>query len=251
MTFKRWLASVAALGLAATPVVAKPLVAVIDSGVARTAELGSSVVAEYDMASTAPRPAFQPRYDHGTMVATILARESEQKVGLISIRIDDPAGCPPEDSPPCQPDPKPVERAIRKATSLDVDAINISLELAADPTIVDAIRDAAARGITVVLAAGNRGLDHPANLRMAESAYPRAVLVGALEPDGRPWAHSNRPSASNRKYVYVWQRGVDVPTTLANGTETTGTGTSFAVPAETARLLKLRRSAKRPGRIFG
>jgi hypothetical protein len=215
----------------------RPLVAVIDSGVARTTELAPWLVGEYDTASAAPRAAFAPRYDHGTMVATILVRAARRPVDIVSIRIDDPAGCPALSHPPCQPSPAPVAAAIRKATSLGVDAINLSLALQDDPSIVAAVREAAERDILVVMAAGNDGLDHPGNLAMAEAAYPKAVLVGALDPAGRVWSGTNRPGHASGRYDYAWQTGVGVPTVMANGKAGWGTGTSFAAPIETARRL--------------
>jgi hypothetical protein len=234
-----FLALVALLVGAAPPAraPARPLVAVIDSGVARTAELRDLVVAEYDMAAVPARAAFAPRYDHGTMVATILARAARRGVDIVSLRIDDPAGCPAGRNPPCQPSAAPVAEAIRRATSLHVDAINLSLALAHDPAITRAVRDAAAQGIRVVMAAGNDGFAHPGNLDMARAAYPSAVLVGALDASGKSWTHTNRPDASPLGYNYAWQLGVNVPTALADGRAATGTGTSFAAPIETARLV--------------
>jgi len=217
---------------------ARPVVAIIDSGIARTDELRASLIAEYDLASLNPRPAFQPRYDHGTMVATILTRAAARPIRIISFRIDDPAGCPPRFNPPCQPDAAPVARAIRKATILKVDVINLSLALADSPSIVAAVREAAHKGIRVVIAAGNEGKDTPGNLDIARAGYPNAVLVGAVDADGRPWSGTNRPGTdSPRDFVYVWQRGVRVPTRLADGSAAFGTGTSFAAPVESARLL--------------
>lgn len=218
-----------------------PLVAIIDSGVARTAELAPLLVAEYDLGVEGRRPAFAPSHDHGTMVATILARETHGRVRILSFRIDDEAGCPAGSTPPCQRDPARIERAIRRATRLDVDAINISLTLSNDPGIVDAIHDAAERGIIVVLAAGNDGLDRPGNLSLARAAFPWAILVGALDATGAPWAGTNRPETNPEGYHYAWQPGVDVPTATATGAAAIATGTSFAAPIETARLLRQRR----------
>lgn len=223
---------------------ARPVVAIIDSGVARTAELQPVLIAEYDMGAHAARPAFHPRYDHGTMVATILNREARGGIGIISLRIDDPAGCPVGKAPPCQPYAAPIVAAIDKATSLNVDAINLSLALADDRSIVDAVRRATAKGITVVMAAGNEGWDHPSNLAMARAGFPATVLVGALDAEGRPWAGSNRPDAGGLSdYSYVWRRGVDVPTANAQGLAITGTGTSFAAPTETARRVLIKTAA--------
>ena len=239
MTFRTLLLVAAfACGSAATLPVERPTVAIIDSGVAMTAELAPLLVAEYDVAARPARAPFHPRYDHGTMVATILARAAGRDVGIISIRIDDPEGCPANVSPPCQNDPAPVATAIRKATALRVDAINISLALGQDDGITAAVREAGAKGIKVVLAAGNEGWDHPGNLAPAREAFPAAVLVGALDGAGHPWSGTNRPGPTPRDYNYVWQPGVKVPTAAADGSAVRGTGTSFAAPIETARLLR-------------
>jgi len=214
-----------------------PVVAIIDSGIARTPEIGNALVAEYDMAVKPGRPAFQPRYDHGTMVATILLREAKRPIDIISFRIDDLAGCPEGSHPPCQRDVGPIVEAIRKATELGVSVINISLNLKEDPRVIDAVHDAAKRNITVVLAAGNDGADKPGNLGLARAGFPYTVLVGALDAAGQPWKGTNRPEASETGYRYVWQRGVEVPTELADGSQVVATGTSFAAPIETAQLL--------------
>ena len=221
----------------AQPAPKRPVVAIIDSGIARTPELQKFLLAEYDYGAAPARPAFKPRYDHGTMVATILEREAKEPIDIVSFRIDDLQGCPEDANPPCQHDVKPIAEAIRKATALGVTAINISLNLKDDPRIVNAVRDAAARGIKVVMAAGNDGLDHPGNLDLAKAGYPNTVLVGALDANGQPWKGTNRPQADATGYRYAWQWGVDVPTIMANGSEAIATGTSFAVPIETAKLL--------------
>lgn len=219
----------------------RPLVAVIDSGIARTAELGERVMVEYDMAAVPARTAFRPAYDHGTMVATILSRAASGSVDIVSLRIDDPAGCPTGAQPPCARSVHTVAAAIRQAIRLKVDAINLSLALADHPAIIDAVRDAARQGITVVMAAGNDGADHPNNLRLARAAFPNGVLVGAVDARGSVWIGTNRPEATaNARYNYSWQLGVAVPTALADGRPVTGTGTSFAAPIETARRLSLR-----------
>jgi hypothetical protein len=226
------------LGTAAPAAAAMPLVAVVDSGVAATPELKPLLVDEVDVAAKSGRVPFHPRYDHGTMVATILARAAANKVRILSYRIDDPAGCPVNASPPCQPSAAPIARAIRLATEAGVDAINLSLSLKDDPTIAAAVQEATAKGVRVVMAAGNDGMDHPVNVRMAVAGYPRAVLVGALDAQGRAWTGGNAPGDHGAgRYNYVWQRGVAVPTRAADNSVVFGTGTSFAAPIETARLV--------------
>jgi subtilisin family serine protease len=252
LDFKRSLLAICAGALVLSPVqpigaaaaapeapaaVRHPLVAIIDSGIARTPEIGGALVAEYDMAVKPGRPAFQPRYDHGTMVATILLRESREPIDIVSLRVDDLQGCPEGAHPPCQRDVGPIVEAIRKATDLGVSVINISLNLKDDSRIADAVRDASRHGIAVVLAAGNDGADRPGNLGLAKAGFPNTVLVGALDAQGQPWKGTNRPEAGDPGYRYVWQRGVEVPTELADGSQVVATGTSFAAPIETARLL--------------
>lgn len=217
-----------------------PVVAVIDSGIARTRELAPLLVDERDLGQVSPREPFQPRYDHGTMVATILARALDNQVRLVSLRIDDPAGCPAGRTPPCQPSAQPIAAAIRAATAMHVDAINISMRLAEAPAIVAAVHEATQQGILVVMAAGNEGEDRPGNLAMARAGFPHAVLVGALDAKGLPWPGTNRPLAGETDYTYSWERGVNVPTMLIDGSATTATGTSFAAPLETARRLAQR-----------
>ena len=230
--------SIGAVGAASDAQSARrPLVAIIDSGIARTPEIAGSLVAEYDMAVKPGRPAFHPRYDHGTMVATIMLREAARPIDIVSLRIDDLEGCPEGAAPPCQRDVGPIVEAIRKATALNVSVINISLNMKDDPRIVAAVRDAARHGIAVVLAAGNDGADHPGNLGMAKAGFPNTVLVGALDAYGQPWKGTNWPEAGDPGYRYVWQRGVEVPTELADGSKVVATGTSFAAPIETAKLL--------------
>jgi len=245
-------ASLLFLTLAAAPAAAVlPLVAVIDSGVAATPELKPLLVGEIDVASAPGRTPFHPRFDHGTMVATILERASGNRVRILSFRIDDPAGCPGGASPPCQPSAAPIARAIRLATEAGVDAINLSLSLKDDPAIAAAVSAATAKGIRVVMAAGNDGMDHPVNLRMAMAGYPRAVLVGALDADGRAWIGGNAPGEHGAgRYNFAWQRGVAVPTRAADGSVVFGTGTSFAAPIETARLV-MRDAQQNAGAIGG
>lgn len=235
----RWLLGVAIGPLliagAPFPQADRPLIAVVDSGVARTSELAAVLVGEHDFASVPTRAAFSPAHDHGTLVATVLHRAAGGAVDIVSLRIDDPAGCPNEVNPPCQSDPLTTALAINAAVELDADVINLSLAMPDDPAIVAAVRRASAAGIKVVLAAGNDGAERPGNMKAAIAGYPNAVLVGALDWTGEPWAGSNRPGpAAGTRYSYVWRPGVAVSSVLANGTPARASGTSIAAPIETA-----------------
>jgi hypothetical protein len=216
----------------------RPLVAIVDGGVARTNELQDVLVAEYDFAATPPRPAFQPQFDHGTYVATVLHRAAKGGVDIVSLRIDDPADCAEGLNPPCQPNAQPIAAAINKAVDLGAAAINISLSLKTDPLIEEAVRNAANRGVRVVLAAGNNGAEHPGNLAVAIAGHPNTILVGALDAFGEPWTKSNKPDArSGVDYNFAWRPGVDVATVNAAGSPARASGTSLAAPMETAFVL--------------
>lgn len=230
-------AALAPVLLAGSPASAadRPLVAVVDSGVARTAELKDVLIAEHDFASVPARPAFTPAHDHGTLVATVLHRAAGGAVDILSLRIDDPAGCPEGANPPCQPDALTIATAISAAIDLGADAINLSLAMPDDPAIVAMVERATAAGIKVVLAAGNDGAVQPGNLKAAIAGYPNAVLVGALDWTGEPWADSNRPDhAAGTSYNYVWRPGAAIETVLADGTPGRASGTSIAAPIEAA-----------------
>lgn len=243
----RWLsAAIAAAAIVGSPALAadRPLVAVIDGGVARTAELERVLVEELDFAATPARPPFTPAHDHGTLVATVLHRAAGGAVDIMSLRIDDPAGCPEGANAPCQRDPLPIAAAIHAAIDLGADAINISLNMPDDPAIIAAVRRAAASGVKVVLAAGNDGADRPGNRKAAVAGYPGTVLVGALDWTGEAWAGSNQPDTdAGRSYKYVWRPGVAIDTIGADGTPGRASGTSMAAPIETAFVV-----TGRPGR---
>ena len=242
----RWLLAAFAATIIGSPALAadRPLVAVIDGGVARTAELEGVLVEELDFAATPARPPFTPVHDHGTLVATVLHRAAGGAVDIMSLRIDDPAGCPEGANAPCQRDPLPIAVAIHAAIDLGADAVNISLNMPDDPAIIAAVRRAAASGVKVVLAAGNDGADRPGNRKAAVAGYPGAVLVGALDWTGAAWAGSNQPDdEAGQSYSYVWRPGVAIDTVGADGTHSRASGTSIAAPIETAFIV-----TGRPGR---
>ena len=244
----RWFlaAAIAAATIIGSPALAadRPLVAVIDGGVARTAELEGVLVEELDFAADPARPPFTPAHDHGTLVATVLHRAAGGVVDIMSLRIDDPAGCPAGANAPCQRDPLPIAAAIHAAVDLGADAINISLNMPDDPAIIAAVRRAAASGVKVVLAAGNDGADRPGNRKAAVAGYPGTVLVGALDWTGEAWAGSNQPdNDAGRRYKYVWRPGIAIDTLRADGTPGRASGTSMAAPIETAFVV-----TGRPGR---
>lgn len=233
--------------LIASAATARPLVAVIDSGIAVTAELRPHLVGEVDAAARPARARLKPRFDHGTKVATILSRAAAGQADILSIRVDDPAGCPSGVNPPCQSDRNVIAWAVYAAVAHRADVINISMALMDAPVISRAVSFAAWHGTQVVIASGNDGRLVPNNLSHARAGYPNAVLVGALEPDGSMWLKSNRPPTSPVGYSFTWRWGARVPTALMDGTPTVASGTSLAAPIEAG--VRARRRAVVPSAI--
>gem|GEM_PF-1656027 len=235
---------VAAIFLHSIVAEARPLVAVIDSGVGATAELRPHLVGEIDAAARPARPALRPRFDHGTKVATVLSRAARGRADILSIRVDDPAGCAFGRNPPCQRDPAVIAWAIHAAVAHRADVINISMALMDAPAISDAVAFAAWSGTLVVIASGNDGRRVPGNLSHARAGYPNAVLVGALERDGTVWARSNRPAGSSTPgYNFAWRWGAGVPSAAADGTPVVASGTSIAAPVEAGFRVRRRAAA--------
>ena len=242
---------VASATLSTSAAIARPLVAVIDSGIAVTAELRPHLVGEVDAAARPARAMLVPRFDHGTKVATILSRAAGGQADILSIRVDAPVGCPAGVNPPCQSNRDVIAWAIYAAVARRADVINISMALMDAPVISRAISFAAWHGTQVVIASGNDGRLVPNNVSHARAGYPNAVLVGALESDGSMWRKSNRPATSTPAgYSFTWRWGASVPTALMDGTPTVASGTSLAAPIE-AGIRARRRAAARPAVVVG
>ena len=229
--------------LTATPSFCQPAegprpvkIAVIDSGVARTPLLAPLLVAEYDMAAVfKERPAFRPVHDHGTEVATVIARNSTAPIELYSLRIDTPGQCTKR-SRACSFLDDNMVAAIYKAIDLDVDVINLSTGGVPTPEMEKAIGLASAKGIEIAIAAGNKPGEPPFK-NLARAGGKRVWLVGAIDQKARPCAFSARPGdAAQLDYQFVWRLGNRVSTQNMDGEWVKASGTSFATPILTAEL---------------
>ena len=128
--------------------------------------------------------------------------------------------------------------AFNKAVKDKVDIINYSAGGNGYATEEDvALRNADRHGITMVLAAGNNGMNlsvkpyYPAVLLLKNK-----IVVGGLEFD------SKKPHISSNygKEVSVWERGENLLSTFPNGREGYLTGTSQAPAIHTGKIIKLR-----------
>ena len=180
----------------ATPTGAGIGVAVIDSGIAPSADFSNRIVGFFDFTNGAKSTAPSDGYGHGTHVAGLIAGSGSlagstdyRGVGtsalLIGMKVLDAQG---------RGRTSDVIRAVEYATAqrakLGVKVINLSLghaiyEPAAKDPLVRAVEAASRAGIIVVAAAGNQGF----NAERGESGYggivspgnaPSAITVGAV-----------------------------------------------------------------------
>lgn len=178
------------------------VIAVVDTGVDAThPDLKGRVNVGYDFVDDDTDAS--DRNGHGTMIAGIIAATTRNGIGIASVaprarilpvRVLDADGTGSSQD---------VARGIRWAVDQGAHVINLSLaqdgpagggllggDLLRDPSVGDAIEDAARAGRVVVVAAGNeRGGGK------AETAYdatvPGSLVVGATTPEDRRAAYSN------------------------------------------------------------
>jgi serine protease len=182
------------------------VVAVLDTGVAyrnwlrfkKMPDFGSTRFADpYDFVANNRFPL--DRNGHGTFVAAEIAESTNNGIGLtglaygatvMPVRILDASG---------DGDAVTIARGIRYAVNHDAQVINLSLEFDIGitareiPEIVNALAYAQRRGVVVVAAAGNEGVN--------QLAYPAAdtsvISVGATTRDGCLADYSNFGPALN------------------------------------------------------
>ncbi|NBO32503.1 MAG: peptidase S8 [Cyanobacteria bacterium WB6_1B_304] len=163
---------------------------------------------------------------HGTHVAGTIAAENNGTgqtgvaygARIMPVRVLDAAGSGTYAA---------IASGVRYATANGARVINLSLGGGTgSPDLQAAIQDAAARGVVVVMAAGNDGA--------ATVGYPAAyaasvgLAVGAVDLNGTMASFSNR--AGSTPLDYVTAPGVNVYSTLPGNTYGLFSGTSMATP---------------------
>lgn len=178
-----------------------------------------------------------PKLDcqHGTRVASLIAGQSDpnERTDFTGIAPDaDIVSMRALTSTKQQGEPEPLEpmvNAIRRATELDVDVINISQQASDSPEFSSAIAAAIDQGIVVVAAAGNLGTGNAPPPYPA--SYPGVIAVGNTDSNDLP----NETSQSNADLeVTVAAPGTEVlmvnPSQDGEQSWQTDSGTSFAAP---------------------
>jgi serine protease len=167
-------------------------IAVLDTGVAyrdwrqfkKSPDFGETrFIDPYDFVAKNPYPL--DREGHGTFVTGTIAESTNNRVGLtglaygasiMPVRILDAQGLG---------DAVTISRGIRYAVNHGAGVINLSLEFTLDvtsadiPDIISAINYAHRRGVVVVAAAGNDGVEQIAY----PAAVPQVISVGATTRD--------------------------------------------------------------------
>ena len=204
------------------------VVAVVDSGVYPHAMLvGRMTESGYDYVD-ADDDATNDPFGHGTAVAGILADCTDgAPVGIYPIRVLNASGSGTVSN---------LVLGIREAIGKGVTVINLSLESGAiRQALDDAILDAVADGITVVVAAGNKGID-TAGVSPAHIDASGAIVVGAAASEGVRASYSNFGES-----VDLYAYGSGIVCCANTGGYKSESGTSMAAPhiSGLAAMLKL------------
>lgn len=196
-------------------------VAVIDSGICLNhPDLSGRIIGGFDFVDDDESP--QDIFGHGCGVAGVIAATLNNSLGiagvapnarLMPLRVLDASGLGNYSD---------ISAAIVYAADNGAQIINLSL---AGPQfsqiMADAVAYATARGVTVIAAAGNSGIEgagYPA-------AFPAVIAVGSVDPDLQRSDFSNYGAN-----VDIFAPGRDILTTSITGDYEVMTGTSFAAP---------------------
>jgi serine protease AprX len=174
-------------------------VAVVDSGIAPSADFGDRITAFYDFTIGGAATVASDPYGHGTHVAGLVGgsgamsegmyRGMASGVSLIGLRVLDAQG-----SGRTSDVIAALEFATINKNALGIDVMNMSLghpplESAATDPLVAAVEQASAAGIIVVVSAGNIGLNPQTGLPgyggiTSPGDAPSAITVGAVDTAG-------------------------------------------------------------------
>lgn len=200
-------------------------VAVLDTGVdGRHPDLQGKVLSGYDFVRGSKNA--DDNHGHGTFVAGIIAANAGNGIGIrglcdrafiIPVKVLDENGWGTYEE---------VARGIVYAADRGARVINLSLGgYGASWLLRAAVDYAVGKGAVVIAAGGNDGVEMP----VYPAGYPGVIGVGALSPDGKPWANSNRG-----RYIDIFAPGVDIVSTGPNGGYVRAAGTSGAAPMVSA-----------------
>jgi hypothetical protein len=227
-------------------------VAVLDTGVdASVPDLAGSVTVGPNEVPGVDPPGYQPPYEHGTYIASLIAGHGSgpgRQSGIIGIA---PAArilsvrVILDDSEPGfgkfanQPADDAVSNGIRYAVQHGADVINMSLgSISPTENLRAALAYAAAHGVVVAAAAGNDGAAAPGYTPFSyPAAFPGVIAVAAVSLNGDRAAFSDDNAS-----VVLSAPGVNVFGAGPGGSyvEADGTSPASAVVAGVAALIRSR-----------
>ena len=193
------------------------LIAVIDSGVdVDHPEIAGSVIQQIDVTDageTGP-------HSHGTAMTGIIVSQSQlmgvaPAARVIAIRVFAPRAKVGTHGTSFH-----IAMAIDRAAQEGARIINLSLAGPNDPYVHKAVKEARARGIVLVAAAGNAG---PTSPPLYPAAYTEVIAVTATDRQDRLYARANRGP-----HILVAAPGVEVLVAMPRGAYGVDSGTSVA-----------------------
>ena len=185
------------------------VVGVIDTAVEPHKALGAARIIPWKSGDLPGAPA-----EHGTAVASIIAGHGRTTIYSANIFR----------GPPERPftSAEVIAGAIEWMLGNDIPTINMSLAGPRNAILDRLVRDALAKGRSVVAAAGNGGPSAPPAY---PAAVPGVIAVTAVDKDMHVYRYANRG-----KYISVSAPGVGVVAAFTRGGMARFTGTSFAAP---------------------
>ncbi len=209
---------------------ASVVVAVLDTGVNQHEDLVGRVLPGYNSWDSSTDVTDVSM--HGTHVAGIIAANSNNNLGIagvsanaviLPVKVLNDAGSGTTSS---------VANGLIWATDNGAKVVNLSLGGSTDSSVLrSAVDYADARGVLVIVAAGNQGVDSPT---MYPAAYDNVIAVAATAQDRSVTSFSSRGS-----YVDVAAPGSAIASTTGTGTYAYMSGTSMAAPHVVAQAAVL------------
>lgn len=170
--------------------------------------------------------------EHGTWVTNAILEGYDDPVEILSYRVEKTC----REQVLCEIDTATLGRAAMHAWLQGADIIQISSYGRIDPAFEGILASIAAKGIHVVMCAGNEGGASPL-LPLARRNPDFIHIVGSLSKGDRRSFFSARDD-SKTEPLLRWRLGERVPSRSASGRLTHVTGTSYAASIMTADLAR-------------
>lgn len=200
------------------------LVAVIDSGVDTDHELlvDRLVESNVNFSSSGERNSVEDDYGHGTHVAGIVANNTLSNVKIKPYKVLNDEG---------KGSLSAIATAIDMAVQDGADVINLSLAADGESQVMtDAVNNAVANDVNVVVAAGNKGVDLDKKY-VSPACIESAITVSATDKNDKLASFSNYDGT-----IDIAAPGTDIESSYLNNKYLSLSGTSMAAPQVAAGL---------------